>query len=158
MREFLFNPGGNYAAATYFGVIPLILFLLALWQGAAPELTQSGQAGRRRTSLVLLVLLLILYGSIYWWLFYDQFYRLEIRPDGLWQLEYRLPTRSILLAATTISALDLESGGLRTYRMTRLVIVTADGERYPSAQISERQAKEYRAILAQFRQEQRERQ
>ena len=154
MREFMFNPDGNYAAPAYFGVVPLVLLLLTLWQGAVPELTRNWQASKCRYSLALFVPLLILYGSIYWWLFYDQFYRLEAQPEGFWKLEYRLPTRDKIIATRDIADLALETGDIRTHRMTRLVIITADGEHYPSAQISERQAQEYRAILAQFRQEQ----
>jgi hypothetical protein len=153
MREFMFNPGGNYLAAALLGIIPLVILMVAWQQPATRELSWGWQISKRLYGLPLFVLLLGYYGLLYWWLFYDQFYRLEVQPRGLWKLEYRLPTRSYTLADKDIAALDLESGDLRTYRMTRLVIVTVDGERYPSAQVSERQAEEYRAIVAQLRKE-----
>ncbi len=154
MREFLFNPGGGTIAAALFGSAPLVILMVAWQQRAASQLSWGWQISKRLYGLPLVVLLLGYYALLYWWLFYDQFYRLEVRPEGLWKLEYRLPTRDKIIATSNIADLALESGDLRTYQMMRLVIVTASGERYPSAQISERQAQQYRAILAQFRQKQ----
>jgi hypothetical protein len=157
-HEFFFNSGGGAVTAALFGSAPLVILIVAWRQGATRRLSRAWQISKHLYGLPLIVLLLGYYALLYWWLFYDQFYRLEVQPGGFWKLEYRLPARDKIIATRDIADLVLESGDLRTHRMTRLVIITADGKHYPSAQITERQAKEYRAILARFRQEQREQQ
>ncbi len=106
---------------------------------------------KRYWYMPIIVPILIYYGFIYWWLFYDQFYRILIQSDATWQLEYRMPVRTKTIPVNDISTIQAVTGDMRTYEMTRILIFTRDGNRYLSAQVALEDEGFYLEILRKYK-------
>ncbi|MDX1528546.1 MAG: hypothetical protein R3337_07950 [Gammaproteobacteria bacterium] len=136
MHAIHFNVTGNIVAALFFFSLPLIIVLAgALARGKGID-DRRWQFARRHLYLPLLAPLLLYYGVIYSWLFYDQFYWIEIEKDGELRLEYYLPSRTITISSKDISHIESFSGDLWTHKAVRIFIVMTDGTRHRSAQVS----------------------
>lgn len=136
MHAIHFNISGNIVAALFFFSLPLIIVLTGgLARGKGMD-DKRWQFARCHLYLPLLAPLLIYYGVIYRWLFYDQFYWIEIENDGDVRLEYYLPSRTKTISARDISHIESFSGDLWTYKTVRIFIVMTDGTQHRSAQVS----------------------
>ena len=136
MQAIHFNVTGNIVAALFFFSLPLIIVLagaLARWKGIDDKWWQFT---RRHLFLPLLAPLLLYYGLIYRWLFYDQFYWIEIEKGGEIRLAYYLPSRTTTISSRDIAHIESFSGDLWTYKSVRIFIVMTDGTRHRSAQVS----------------------
>ena len=151
VQEIVFNIGGNYVAALFWCAAPLIVILLGILARMMGWSRDRMAFARRYWYMPLLVPLVLYYGFIYWWLFYDQFYRVLVRDDNTWQLEYRMPTRTRTISADDIADFQTVTGDIRTYRMIRIAISTKDGEKYLSAQVAEDDADFYLNLLQQVK-------
>jgi hypothetical protein len=150
MKQIVFNAGGNYVAAMFFGALPLLVLLVPLL-GVRRETSRAYRFNRRLYHLPVLGLLAAYYAVIYWWLFYDQFYAVVAERPGTWELQYRVPDRSTEIDVERIADVRVSSGDLRTHEMARILIETADGEIYQSAQVSLARANEYLEAISLLR-------
>ncbi len=136
MHAIHFNIMGNIVAALFFFSLPLIIVVAGALARRKGTDNKRRQFARRHLYLPLLAPLLLYYGVIYHWLFYDQFYWIEIEKDGDLRLEYYLPSRTKTISARDISHIESFSGDLWTYKTVRIFIVTTDGKQHRSAQVS----------------------
>lgn len=142
-----FNITGNIVAALFFFSLPLIIVFggaLARWKRIDDK---RWQFTRRHLYLPLLAPLFLYCGVIHRWLFYDQFYWIEIERDGDLRLEYYLPSRTKTIRAGDISHFESITGDLWTYKSVRILIVTTDGGRHRSAQVSRWDENFYLSLL-----------
>lgn len=134
MQTVQFNPTGNYIAAAYFCVIPIIIFVIG-------TLTRRKFRDSNSLSLIkrylyfLILLLLIYYAIIYKWLFHNQFYWITLANNGTWKIEYPVPARSKTITVGDISSIRAVTGDIWTYKMMRISISTKGGDEYISSQI-----------------------
>ncbi len=136
MHAIHFNVTGNIVAALFFFSLPLIIVLAGALARRNGTDDKRWQFTRRYLYLPLLAPLLLYYGVIYSWLFYDQFYWIEIEKDGELRLEFYLPSRTTTISSRDISHIESFSGDLWTYKSVRIFIVMTDGTRHRSAQVS----------------------
>lgn len=147
MHAIHFNVTGNIVAALFFFSLPLIIVLAGALARRRGIDDKRWRFSRRHLYLPLLVPLLLYYGVIYRWLFYDQFYWVEIEKDGDLRLEYYLPSRTRTISAGDISHFESFSGDLWTYKTVRIFVVTTDGTRHRSAQVSRWDENFYLSLL-----------
>lgn len=150
MQEIAFNPGGAYVAAVYLSLGPVIILIIAYFVRKSGRATDRWGVTKRYWFLPIGIPLVLYYGIIYWWLFYDQFYRIVIHDGITWELEYKIPTRIKAISGNDISAIRSVTGDMRTYRSARILILTKDGKRYLSSQISKRDTEYYLKILKRY--------
>lgn len=145
-QEIWFNPGGNYTAAGVLALLPLIVLALARKMRLEGKGTGRWEITGKYAYPLIAVPLILYFGILYWWLFQGQFYRLVIRDSGVWTLDYRMPNRSRELAVEEITNIRAVSGGMRTYRMSRICLTTSGGE-YCSAQFAPGNTEKYLRLL-----------
>jgi hypothetical protein len=149
--EIPFNPGGNYFAAVFLSLGPVVILLFARWQRKKNKGTALWEVAKRWGYAPIWIPALIYFGLIYWWLFQDQFYRILIMEDATWHLKYPVPPRTQILAAGDIDRIETYTGDYRTFKMVRIVITTWDRKRFVSAQISSTAAAHYAKLLQEIR-------
>jgi len=147
MHSIHFNPMGNYVAALFWCVLPLVIIIIG-------ELRHRKGIGKNKWSFVkrywylpILIPLFLYYGIIYRWLFYDQFYWITVKNNGTWELEYSVPSRIKTIMADDISDIQAVTGNMWTHRMVRILISTKDGKKYLSAQVSKSDKDYYIKLL-----------
>lgn len=151
MHAIHFNSMGNVVAALFFFSLPLFIVVAgALARGENAE-SKRWHLARRYGYLPLLIPLILYYGIIYRWLFFDQFYRIHIDESGAWRLVYYLPPRERVIQARNIERVDYFTGDIWTYKTIRILISTADGKQYLSAQVSPRDKDFYINLLTRYR-------
>ena len=137
MNSIHFNPIGNLIAALFFCILPLFIVIIGLLARRKGIGKNRWSSVKRYWYLPILVPLFLYYGIIYRWLFYDQFYWITMKNEGIWELEYSVPTRIRTINAGDISSIEAATGDIWTHRMVRILISTKDGKKYLSAQVSE---------------------
>lgn len=136
MQAIQFNVTGNVTAALFFFSLPLIIVVAGALARRKSAENKRWLFAERYLYLPLLAPLLLYYGLIYRWLFYDQFYWIAVERNGDLRLEYYLPSRSRTITVGDISHFESSTGDLWTFKSVRILIVTTDGKRHSSAQVS----------------------
>lgn len=150
MQGIVINPAGAYTAAFYFSLLPGVILIFAYLRRKRGKSTGKWEVSRQYWYLPIDLPVLLYFGLIYWWLFYDQFYRIIIQSNDSWKLEYLMPKRTKVIFSSDISEIQAVTGDIRTYKMTRILILTKDGKRYLSAQISQGETKDYLEIITKY--------
>lgn len=150
MQAIHFNFLGNVIAALFFFSLPLIIVLAGALARRRRSDGKRWLFAKRYLYLPLLAPLFLYYGLIYRWLFYDQFYWITIEKNGNLTLEYYLPSRTKTISTGEISHFESLTGDLWTHRSVRILIVTKDGTRHMSAQVSRWDGNLYLSLLNQL--------
>lgn len=151
MQAIHFNVMGNVTAALFFFSLPLVIVVAGALARRKSAENKRWLFAKRYLYVPLLVPLLLYYGLIYRWLFYDQFYWITIENDGIWRLEYYLPSRTKTISSSDISHIETFTGDLWTFKTVRILIVTTDGKRHMSAQVSRWDERLYLNLLNQLK-------
>lgn len=150
MQAIHFNVTGNVTAALFFFSLPLIIVIAGALARRKSAENKRWLVAKRYLYLPLLAPLLLYYGLIYRWLFYDQFYWMAVETNGDLRLEYYLPSRSRTITVGDVSHFEIFAGDLWTYRTVRILIVTTDGKKHMSAQVSRWDESLYLRLLNQL--------
>ncbi|MDX1434612.1 MAG: hypothetical protein R3286_19375 [Gammaproteobacteria bacterium] len=146
-----FNAAGNLVTASLFLAFPVLVVAGAVWARRKGGGEERWTRLRQYWYLPALVPIVLYYGVVYRWLFHDQFYWITVKRDGEWQLEYCIPPVTRTIAAADIWDIRGAEQDIWTYRSARIVIVTSDGEEFPSAQVSALDEDYYVDLLMKFR-------
>ena len=154
MHSIHFNALGNIVAALFFFTLPLVIIIIGAWARRKGFDQTRWLIAKRYWYLPILIPFALYYAVIYRWLFYDQFYWVTIKNDGTWQLEYYLPPRTVTITEDDISDIQIAAGDIWTYRDVRILILTKDGKRYLSTQVSASDRDYYIILLTKYKNEQ----
>jgi hypothetical protein len=141
-----FNQQGNYFAAIFFSVLPLLILLAGLIMHRRGAGEEKWLIVRQYLYLPIVVPLVIYYAIVYRWLFYEQFYRIKINNDN-WHIEYSIPNKTKTIRTDDISSIRAVGGDIWTYKMVRILITTRNEKQYLSAQVGESDKNYYIDLL-----------
>ncbi len=111
-----------------FGVaIAIIVMLAAVY---AWRLRGSRRGLSRRSAAALGMIVFFAIGLVYWWLFFDTYYRIRVTNAGI-ELQMAMPERHVAIPRGEIAGFAVEPGPKGT---ARLVVRTASGTQYYSPQ------------------------